>query len=62
MSQVNVEDMSREALEEAVISQARQLKTQAFVLMKLKKSLEESEKDYDELSTKILQARQVLSC
>lgn len=62
MSIVNVGDMTREELEEAVLGQSMSLKTLVEVNEKLKASYEKLEGEYDELSSVVLRARQVLQC
>lgn len=59
---VNVEEMSREQLENAVIQQAQMLRWQSQKINGLEKALEESEEHCDKLGNIVLQARRVLSC
>lgn len=61
-NQVNVEDLTREQLENIVIQQSAQLKSQSLQIEQLQKNLEESGDEYDELSSVVLRARQILSC
>lgn len=59
---MNVEEMSRESLEEALIKQSGQLRVLQEQIEFLKKEKQELEDNYDTLSNVILTARKVLSC
>lgn len=62
MTVVNVGDMSREELENAVLRQAVQLKILMDANTSLKANLEKSEREYEVLANVVLAARSVLSC
>lgn len=59
---MNVEDLTREQLENIVIQQSKQLVSLQEALEWQKKALEKSEGDYETLANVVMQARQVLSC
>ncbi|AHK11904.1 hypothetical protein CHOED_044 [Vibrio phage CHOED] len=58
----NVEDMSREQLEDVVIHQSVQLRILQEQVEFLKKEKDELEDQYMELAQVVMTARQVLSC
>lgn len=62
MDTVNVEDLTREQLENTVIQQSQMLQWQQARIESLEKSLEESEEQYLQLGNIVLHARQILSC
>lgn len=55
---MNVEDMTRTELENALMIQCGQLKTQRMQIENLKKSYEILEKEYDIVATQALMERQ----
>lgn len=58
----NVEEMSREQLENAVVQQSQMLQWQEKKIEGLERALEESEEHCDKLGSVVLQARRILSC
>lgn len=61
MDTVNVEDLTREQLEHAVVQQSKMLQLQQVRIESLEKALEESEEHCETLGNVVLQARQILS-
>lgn len=59
---MNVEELTREQLENIVIQQSKQLQALQESLEWQKVALEKSEGEYEVLANVVMKARQVLSC